>query len=74
MCVLLAIILFLPIPFGNNLPALAICLFALALLERDGLAAVVGVVVAILSAIIVWGVLYALIKSAIFVIRNSLAP
>lgn len=73
-CLLLPIILFLPIPFGNNLPALAICLFALALLERDGLAAVVGVVVAILSAIIVWGVLYALIKSAIFVIRNALAP
>jgi hypothetical protein len=72
-CLLLAIILFLPIPFGNNLPGLAICLFAFALLERDGLAAVVGVVVAILSAIIVWGVLYALIKSAIFVIRNALA-
>lgn len=72
-CLLLAVILFLPIPFGNNLPALAICLFAFALLERDGLAAMIGVVVAILSAIIVCGVLYALLKSAIFVITNALA-
>jgi hypothetical protein len=72
-CLLLAIILFLPIPLGNNLPSLAICLFALALLERDGLAALVGVVVAILSAVIVWGVLYALLKSAIFLIRNAFA-
>jgi hypothetical protein len=72
-CLSLAIILFLPIPFGNNLPALAICLFALALLERDGLAALVGIVVAILSIVIAWGVVYTLLKSAMFLIRNALA-
>jgi hypothetical protein len=41
-CLLLAIILFLPIPFGNIPPAWAIAAFALGILERDGLATIVG--------------------------------
>jgi hypothetical protein len=41
-CLLLATILFLPIPFGNIPPALAISAFALGILERDGLAALFG--------------------------------
>jgi hypothetical protein len=41
-CLLLAIILFLPIPFGNIPPAFAISAFALGILERDGLAILVG--------------------------------
>jgi hypothetical protein len=39
---LLAVILFLPIPFGNIPPAFAIAAFALGILERDGLATLVG--------------------------------
>jgi hypothetical protein len=72
-CLLLAVILFLPIPFGNNLPALAICLFSLAILERDGLAALAGTLVAIVSVAVVWGVLYALVRTASFIIRNAFA-
>jgi hypothetical protein len=45
-CLVLAILLFLPIPFANMLPALAIAFFSLALLERDGVAALVGLLVA----------------------------
>jgi len=41
-CLLLAIILFLPIPFGNIPPAWAIAAFALGILERDGLATLIG--------------------------------
>ncbi len=41
-CLLLAIILVLPIPFGNIPPAFAICAFALGVLQRDGLAVLVG--------------------------------
>lgn len=37
LCLLLSVLLFLPIPFGNMLPALAIAVIALGLLERDGL-------------------------------------
>jgi hypothetical protein len=51
-CFLLAVILFLPIPFGNILPAMAISVLALALAERDGLAAVLGYALAVLSAIV----------------------
>jgi hypothetical protein len=71
-CLLLAAILFLPIPLGNMLPAISICLFSLAILERDGLAALLAAVVTAISIIIAWGVLYALIKSAIFVLSNAL--
>lgn len=48
-CVLLAVILILPIPFGNMLPALAVCAFALALVQRDGIAALVGWATAVVS-------------------------
>ncbi|WP_211230308.1 exopolysaccharide biosynthesis protein [Inquilinus limosus] len=41
-CLLLAIILFMPIPFGNMVPALAISAFAIGLIERDGIAVSVG--------------------------------
>jgi hypothetical protein len=41
-CLLLAIILFLPIPLGNMVPAIAIAAFAIGLIERDGVAVSVG--------------------------------
>jgi len=34
---------FLPIPFGNLLPAVALCAFGLALMERDGVLVLLGV-------------------------------
>lgn len=37
-----ALVLMLPLPFGNQLPALAVAAFGLALLRRDGLAAMTG--------------------------------
>jgi hypothetical protein len=64
-CLLLSIVLFLPIPMGNMPPAVAICLFALAILERDGLWVLGGLCATIASIGIVWGVLFALIKSAL---------
>ena len=53
----LAFVLILPIPFGNFVPALTCALFSLALMQRDGLAALAGwgmsgVTVAILA--VVW--------------------
>jgi Uncharacterized ABC-type transport system, permease components len=69
-CLLLSIILFLPIPLGNMLPAFTICLLALGVLERDGLWVAIGVVCAIVAVLIVWGVVVALAWSAIFVISN----
>ena len=52
-CFILAVILALPIPLGNMLPAFAICAFALGLLQRDGVAVLVGWVAAAASLVIV---------------------
>ncbi len=42
LCLAMAVILFLPIPGANLLPGLSITLFSLALLQRDGIAALAG--------------------------------
>lgn len=68
----LAIILFLPIPFGNTVPALAIAMLALAVLERDGIAAIVGTLVGLAGIGIVWGVVFALMKGALFIVQSFL--
>ncbi|MBO1909350.1 exopolysaccharide biosynthesis protein [Microvirga sp. 3-52] len=60
-CLLLAIILFLPIPFGNIPPAFAIAAFALGILERDGLATLVGWLAAIGSLLILAAISSAII-------------
>lgn len=60
-CLILSIILFLPIPFGNMLPAIGICMMALGMLERDGVWILAGFAVAILSLVVVSGVIWAFI-------------
>lgn len=70
-CFLLAVILFLPIPFGNMPPALAICLFSLGILERDGVWILAGFATAIASVVLIWGILYGLIESAIFIFADA---
>jgi hypothetical protein len=54
LCFVLALIVFLPIPFGNMLPSLAIAAFAIGGAERDGVAAIVGWLIAILSIAVLW--------------------
>jgi hypothetical protein len=73
LCLLLSIILLLPIPFGNMLPALAICVFALGLLERDGVWVLAGLALSVLAVTVVAGVVWALAKAAVFVVFNALA-
>ncbi len=68
---LLSIILFLPIPFGNMLPALAICLFALGLIEHDGVWVIAGIGVTFAAISVVAAVLFALAKSLIFVLQGA---
>jgi hypothetical protein len=70
-CLLLAAVLVLPIPLGNMLPAVAISLIALGVLERDGLWVLIGTVTGVVSLFIVAGVVYALIKSTIFLLFNA---
>lgn len=68
---ILALVLSLPIPLGNMLPALAMTIISLGMLERDGLWVIIGLVVGVLSLVIVWGVIWALVAGAIFLIQNA---
>jgi hypothetical protein len=70
-CVILAVILLLPIPLGNMVPALAVCLFSLGILERDGIWILAGLVATAAAVGLMWGVVYALLRSAIFLIANA---
>lgn len=71
-CLIIALVLMLPIPFGNMLPSLAICLIALGVLERDGVWIIAGVLGGVIAVTVVGGIGYALVKSALFVIYNAL--
>lgn len=52
-CFLLSVILWLPIPLGNHVPALAMTLFALALIYRDGVMAILGAIATVASFILI---------------------
>jgi len=71
-CLVLATVLALPIPFGNMPPALAICVLALALLEKDGLATLLGLAVAAVALFIAWGVLLGIVKAVSLFLRHLL--
>lgn len=73
LCFILAIVLTLPIPFGNMLPALALCLISLGMLERDGVWVMLGALIGVSSLLLVTGVVYALVKSSIFLFLNAFA-
>lgn len=66
----LAVVLFLPIPFGNTVPALAIAILALSVLERDGVAAIAGTLVGLAGIAVVSGVVVGLVKGVIFVVQS----
>jgi len=72
-CLLLGVILALPIPLGNVLPALAISVMALGVLERDGLWVSCGLLIAAVAAAVVWGVIFALVKAALFFFTQVLS-
>jgi hypothetical protein len=47
---LLTIVLLVPVPFGNALPSLGLAIIAAGLLEKDGIAILVGSFVGLLGA------------------------
>ena len=69
---LLALLLVLPIPFGNMLPALAISFMALGLLERDGVWIVLGLVTSAVAAVVVSGVVVGLAQAGFYVVARWL--
>jgi len=66
LALLLAVLLVLPIPLGNVLPALAISLLALGVLERDGVWVLAGLVVAAAAGSLIYGVLFAMVKASLY--------
>ncbi|NKX45665.1 exopolysaccharide biosynthesis protein [Roseicyclus persicicus] len=56
-CLAMAMLLFLPIPFANGPPALAIIALGLALSERDGVWLVAGLVASALATVLVAAIL-----------------
>lgn len=62
---ILALIVFLPIPLGNMGPSLALALMGLGLTERDGLLMWVGVIIGVIFSVIVTYVGYEIITHVI---------
>lgn len=69
-CLYLAIVLVLPIPLGNMLPALAISLMALGVLERDGVWVIAGLLTAAGATALIAGVLVGMLKAGLYVLAN----
>jgi len=69
-CFILAVVLVLPIPLGNMLPALAICVLSFGLLERDGVWILSGVVIAIASLGVVSGVIWGFVKAGLYLLQS----
>ena len=67
---ILAIVLTLPIPFGNWLPAFAIAIIGLAVAEKDGVAVLFGLVTGVVSLFIAGAVVIGLVKAALLLLSS----
>jgi len=66
---ILAAVSTLPIPFGHNLPALGLVLIGLGLIERDGLAIVIGSAIGLIGTVLLALVVFGLAHGLRFIIR-----
>jgi hypothetical protein len=69
---LLALILTLPIPFANALPACAIAIIGLAIVEKDGIAVLAGLAVGVASVAVAATVVVGLIKAFLLLLAGIL--
>lgn len=70
-CFLLGVIIALPIPLGNILPSFAVSILALAVLERDGIAAAIGHALSLLSLAVVFTVVVGIIAAFLLFLRHA---
>jgi hypothetical protein len=68
-CIVLAVVSTLPIPFGHNLPALGLVLIGLGLIERDGLAIIFGSAIGLIGAVLLGLVIFGLASGLRFIIH-----
>jgi hypothetical protein len=71
-CLVLAVVLTLPIPLGNMLPALAICIFSFGILERDGVWILGGMLMSVFSLVVAGGVIWGFVQAALFFLARIL--
>lgn len=71
--VLLSVLIMLPIPLANIMPALAIILMSLGFLESDGLFILIGLGVGVAAILLVVVVYWAVIASVIFLALSTTA-
>ena len=69
---ILALVLFLPIPFANWLPACAIAIIGLAIVEKDGLAVLAGLAVGVASLAVAAAVVIGLVKAFLLLFSGML--
>jgi hypothetical protein len=69
----LALILTLPIPFANWLPAFGIAILGLAIVEKDGVAVIAGLAVGVLSIFVAASVIIGLVKASLLIVSKLLA-
>jgi len=72
LCLILAVVLLLPVPLGNMLPALTICIFCFGILGRDGVWTLAGIVAFVVSMIVAGGVIYGMVKAAFYFVERVL--
>ncbi len=71
--ILLSLLVMLPIPLGNFLPALAILIAALGLLGNDGYFVIAAAVIAVTAVIVLVGVYWAVITAVIYMAFSTRA-
>lgn len=69
----LAIVLTMPIPFGNWLPAFAISIIGLAIVEKDGVAVLIGVVLGVIGLFIAGAVVVGLVSAFLLLLSALLS-
>ncbi len=69
---LLALVVFLPVPFGNSLPGLALVLMAVGVLGRDGVAVLAGGLVGLAGLAVVSGFVYGAFQGVLLIARHGL--
>lgn len=69
--VVLALVIMLPVPFGNAVPGLALVLMATGLLGRDGGAVLAGFVVGLFGLVVVSGFVYGGVQAAALMARDG---
>jgi hypothetical protein len=69
---LLAMIIMLPVPFGNAVPGLALVVMSVGLLARDGLAVLAGGLIGLAGLAIVSGFVYGAMLAGLALVRSGI--